>query len=45
LDRHRTTSTPNPHPIGDEQDWWLPVLAVLVVGGAAAVAYSLNRRS
>jgi hypothetical protein len=38
-------STPNRHPIGDERNWWLPVLAVLVVGGVTAVAYSLNRRS
>jgi hypothetical protein len=36
--------TPNPHPIGDETDWRLPVLAVLVIGGATVVAYLLNRR-
>lgn len=39
------TSTTNHHPIGDERNWWLPVLAVLVVGGATAVAYTVNRRS
>lgn len=39
------TPTPNQHPIGDETDWWLPALVMLVIGVATAIAYLLNRRS
>jgi hypothetical protein len=39
------TPTPNQHPIGDETGWRSPVLVMLVIGVATAVAYFLNRRS
>ena len=37
-------ATPNPQPRGDEGDWWLPAIALGLVGVATGVAYFWNRR-
>jgi len=37
------TATPNPQPSDDEADWWLPAIALGLIGVATAVASFLNR--